>query len=342
MREIYGDLCHELLAKNMKHALTFDETKDYATWKKAIKEKFFELVGMENVAANACAPNFMIEEDEMKEGYRQIRFTFESEKGSIVPCYLLIPDTGKEKYPVAITLQGHSTGFHNSIGVIKYPERDTSYQPRGAFALQAVKHGFAALAIEQRAMGERKTNRHPDAGMMCAYISMTAIQLGRTVLAERMWDVSKAIDQLANFDMLDTDKIVLTGNSGGGTMTYYASCFDERIKIAVPSCAFCSYETSTLNIWHCPCNYIPNAYEWFEMQDVCTLIAPRNLVVVAGKEDKIFPIEGVEAGFETVKKVYEKEGVSDKCRLVVTEKGHWWCEDIVWNAVKEEAEKLDW
>ena len=92
--------------------------------------------------------------------------TFESEKGEFVPCYLLIPDTGKEKYPVAITLQGHSTGFHNSIGVVKY-EQDEAYQPRGQFAIQTVKNGFIALAIEQRGMGERRPSaRHQNAANM--------------------------------------------------------------------------------------------------------------------------------------------------------------------------------
>jgi hypothetical protein len=66
------------------------------------------------------------------------------------------------------------------------------------------------------------------------------------------------------------------------------------------------------------------------------------LAVVAGKDDPIFPIDGVETGYETVKKVYEKAGVSEKCRLIPTPKAHWWCEDIIWNTVKEETEKLGW
>jgi hypothetical protein len=76
------------------------------------------------------------------------------------------------------------------------------------------------------------------------------------------------------------------------------------------------------------------------MQDLACLIAPRNILVIAGKEDEIFPIEGVRKGFETVKKIYEKENVEDNCRLVETPKGHWWCEDIVWNAINEEMAKI--
>ena len=143
MTEIKGDLCHRLLMSE-KPQLSFDETKDYAVWKREIKAKFIELSGIKNIERNTCSLNVQIENEEQKDGYKQIRFVFESERGAFVPCYLLIPDTGKEKYPVAITLQGHSTGFHNSVGIVKY-ERDEAYQPRGQFAIQAVKRGFIVI-----------------------------------------------------------------------------------------------------------------------------------------------------------------------------------------------------
>lgn len=342
MIEIKGDLCHQLLTENNQPKLTFAENKDFNFWKREVREKLIELAGIENIAKNSCPLQIEIESEEQKDGYNQIRFVFESEKGALVPCYLLIPDTGKEKYPVAITLQGHSTGFHNSVGIVKY-ERDEEYQKRGQFAVQAVKNGFIALAIEQRGMGERRPNeRHQKAANMCEYTAHIALLLGRTILGERMWDVSKAIDALAFFPQCDTDNILITGNSGGGTMSFYAACFDERIKLSVPSCAFCTYKDSIMNWFHCSCNFIPHAYEWFEMQDLSCLIAPRKLIVVAGEQDHIFPIHGVEKGYKTVEKIYEKAGVAENCRLVKTPKAHWWCEDIVWTAIKEEVEKLGW
>jgi hypothetical protein len=53
------------------------------------------------------------------------------------------------------------------------------------------------------------------------------------------------------------EKIVITGNSGGGTASFYSACLDERIKISAPSCSFCTYDSSILDIHHCPCNQIP-------------------------------------------------------------------------------------
>ena len=333
--KVNGDLCHDLLKERVKPKLAFSKNVEYATWKDQLKEKFFELIGIEKVRENACPLNFEIESEEQKDGYKQIRFTIESEIGSIVPVYVLIPDTGKEKYPVAIVLQGHSSGFHNSIGAPKNETENDYALGRGKFAVQAVQRGYIAIAIEQRGMGERRPTKNirGDA-QMCAYEALTALAYGRTILAERMWDVSKVIDALENFSQCDLDKIFITGNSGGGTMSFYAACLDERIKLSVPSCAFCSYKTSILDIFHCACNYIPHAIEWFEMEDLSALIAPRKLVAINGRKDSIFPIEGVRKSFETVEEIFAAEGCLENCRLVETDRAHWWCEEIVWSAIE--------
>ena len=340
--KINGDMCHDMLIKNTVQKLSFNEQCDYKSWRDSVRDKLVELLGLAEIEKNKCEPNLKIEDTVEKDGYTQIRFVFESEVGAFVPCYLLIPNTNKDKYPVAITLQGHSTGFHNSIAEPKDDEDHDYALGRGAFAVQAVKQGYAALAIEQRAMGERTTSRHSFSPWMCTFATMVAFQLGRTTLGERVWDIQRAIDLLLRFPMLDTEKIVLTGNSGGGTATYYASCLDERIKISAPSCSFCPYENSILDLRHCPCNHIPNAHKWFEMQDLACLIAPRTLLIIAGKEDAIFPMEGVRKGYETVEKIFEKSGESGKCKLIETPKNHWWCEDIVWGAINEEAKRLGW
>lgn len=339
MKTIDGYRCLKRLRDMTVPKYTFDEEKDLFTQKKAIGEKFTELLGIDKIKENDCPKNMEIESVVQKEGYRQIRFVFESEKENFVPAYILIPDNIPEgkKLPVAVMLQGHSTGFHNSIGEPKY-EVDFQNQPRTALAVQAVQNGFIALAIEQRGMGENK----PEKDRFCWRDSTLAMMMGRTILGERVWDVSKAIDCLSDFSECDMDKIMISGNSGGGTASYYAACYDKRIKLTVPSCSFCSYKTSILDPIHCICNFIPNAYLWFEMQDLATLIAPTELIVVTGEKDTDFPLHGVQEGFDTVRKIYKKAGCEDKCKLIVTPKGHWWCVDIVWPAILEKTKEMGW
>ena len=348
--EINGLKNIDYLSARQKQSLAFDNNVDFASYKAQLKEKFIELTGIDLIKENACEPEFEIEKQEQKDGYKQIRFTFKAENEEVVPCYLLIPDNCKGKLPVIITLQGHSTGFHNSINEPK-DEWDLEYAKRGQFAVQAVKRGYIALAIEQRGMGARKGDfNNPDRRInvlnprdgMCYYQQMTNMLMGRTLIGGRCVDISRAIDMLANFPECDLEKIVITGNSGGGTASFYAAAYDERIKICVPSCAFCPYQESILRFYHCSCNYIPSAYRFFDMQDIAALIAPRRLSIIAGKLDPSFLIEGVRRGFETVTKIYKKAGTLNNCNLIETEKGHWWCEDIVFNEIDRQIKEQGW
>lgn len=343
-----GLLCHDILTTNMQPKLAFNSKANYQKWKKEIREKFIETAGLDGISANVCEPQFEIEKEEQKDGYKQIRFSFFSEVGAVVCCYLLVPDNAKGKLPVVITLQGHSTGFHNSIGEPKNDEDHDYALGRGKFAVQAVKQGYVALAIEQRGMGERAAKNgdfrrvHLGNSAGCYYEAMTAILMGRSIIGERCWDIKRSIDMLSNFSVCDTDKIVITGNSGGGTASYYAACYDERIKVCMPSSAFCPYKESILRFYHCSCNYIPSAYKYYDMQDLSCLIAPRNLVIVTGQLDPSFLVDGVRRGYETVEKVYQKEKVEDNCKLIVTPMGHWWNVDLMWKEVKNQMDKLGW
>jgi hypothetical protein len=177
----------------------------------------------------------------------------------------------------------------------------------------------------------------------CYYEAVTAMLLGRTIIGERCWDVSKAIDVVAeSFPECDTDKIVITGNSGGGTASYYAAAYDERIKVCMPSSAFCPYKESILKFYHCSCNYIPHAYKYFDMQDLACLIAPRELVIMTGILDPSFLVTGVQRGYDTVEKIYKKEKAEGNSKLIITEKGHWWNVDVVWPELKKVMKKLQW
>ena len=341
---IYGDPCHVSLVNRTKRQPAFSPTADYNAQRDAIGAKLRELLGLAAIEQNAApAPDLEIEYEERCEGYTKVRFTFQSEVGTRVPCYLLIPDTGKEKYPVAITLQGHSTGVHNSVGEVKF-EGDVEYQAtRGKFGIQAVENGYIALCIEQRGMGERVPTTPERQAGLCGFTVNRSLMLGRTILGERVFDVKCAIDLLPRFfPQCDTDKILITGNSGGGTASFYAACYDKRIALSVPSCSFCPYDHSIFDVQHCTCNYIPSAFRYFDMQDLAILIAPRPLAVVAGVKDPGFLVEGVRLGFKTISEIYKAAGAPNACRLVETPKGHYWCVDIMWKTINQEATKLGW
>lgn len=322
---------HMKTALENAFAMSFDESKNFYAQKDQIFAKLLDLLCMPVKKTN---PKPFIEyEDKNNSRFDEVRFSFESEPGFFIPAHLLLPKGRTGKLPLVICLQGHSSGMHRSIGRTKYTKDEPGGEGDGDFAIQAVKQGYACVAMEQRGFGELK-GINQDGGTNCNHMAMQALILGRTLLGERCFDVSRLIDTLEHFSEIDTDKIGIMGNSGGGTASFYAACVDKRIKVCMPSCSFCPYYDSIIVIQHCSCNYIPGIYKYMDMQDLTILIAPRPLIVVAGDKDDIFPLSGVQRGFETVKKIYKAAHADNMCRLIIGSGGHRFYADISWPVFK--------
>lgn len=306
---------------------------DIGEWRSATESKLAELLGMDTFTK--VSPELEIEFDKITDERREIRFTFKSEENYRVPCHLCIPLGAEKPLPVVICLQGHSTGMHISLGNPKYPgDAQTISGGDRDFCVRVVKEGWCALAVEQRNFGEcGGTEKGPD----CLMGSLTSIIRGRTTIGERVWDVMRAIDVLEESfaDIVGSSDIVCMGNSGGGTSTFYIGCLDKRIKCTMPSCAFCSYDDSIIAMRHCSCNYIPGARRCFDMGDLAGLIAPRGFIVVAGREDSIFPFKGVATQFCIASDLYNRQGASDKLALVVGNGGHRFYADDAWKVYRE-------
>src|SRR3989339_276019 len=322
---------HLELIRHAPRSFAFDPARNFESWQNELKTKFLELLGD---FPDKIDPELQIEWRKPHSAFEEIRFTFLSEKNTRVPCHLLVPSTGKKPFPVVVCLQGHNPGMRISLGrsssikdwiKIKYGGRD--------YAIQAVKQGYAALALEQRCFGERKDQRPPEFRQnnhSCHHATMTALLLGRTMIGERIWDVMRAIDVLASFPELDAAKIACIGHSAGGTIAYYAACLDARIKLVMASGAICTYESSIGTRDHCMDNYIPGVLKWFDMADLAGLIAPRPLVVVAGGGSKKILLEGGWAGVSRIKEIYAHSDDSGQCQLVEGRGGHHFYPEITW------------
>ena len=337
MNTFAPETCHEHLMKAAPRRLAFDPQRDFQAWREAVDAKLRELVGV----LPERAPLDLRKEYERENGlFRETRFLFRSEAYADVPCHLLVPQEGEGPFPAVICLQGHTTGMHISLGRAEFEGDEESINGDRDFALQAVREGCAALVLEQRCFGERKDSRPPNVVHFqhtCHHAAMTALLLGRTMIGERVWDLSRAIDALSEFPEVDASRVGCMGNSGGGTITFYAACLDERIGVAMPSCSVCTFRDAIGMIDHCADNYIPGILRYFEMGDLAGLIAPRPLIVVAGCDDEIFPIGGVQEAFGTIRQVYAAAGAPDRCRLVVGQGGHRFYADLAWPVFHELA-----
>lgn len=310
---------HHQLMQEIQPDMRYQPGEDVAAWQQKARANLAEVLGLPLIS---CEENLRIEyQKEDDPTWHEVRFLFESEPGVDVPCHLVMPKHAQGKLPLAICVQGHGTGMHISLHRVKFPGDEEDFDGDRDFALQAVRKGFAALAIDQRAMGERGAKA--DGSPNCAHPAYQAIMLGRTIIGERCWDISRGIDcALAHFDFIDPDKIAIMGNSGGGTATCYAAALDTRIAAAMPSCAFCGYLESIGAQLHCTCNYVPQIMKYFDMGDLAGMTAPRPLVIVNGLTDSIFPIESAKREFAVAQRLYAAAGAPDRIRHVIGGEGH--------------------
>ncbi len=269
------------------------------------------------------------------DGYTRYRVSIFDECGDAIPAIWLTPKRIKPPYPVMICHQGHAPGMYISVGEIRN-ERDSQLIAGGRdLALQAISHGWAALALEQYGFGEQAVD-----SLSCNHLSLNMSLRGKSMIGRRARDVSLAIDFLETLDDVDLSRLACIGNSSGGTTTYFAAAMDDRIKMAIVSCSFCTYADSWLRYPHCACGYVPGLLQIADMPDLARLIAPRHLLIVAGKQDYLADISGVRRGFTIAEKIYREAGAVGHIRLLEGDDGHQFYPDLSWPVIEDFKTRL--
>lgn len=217
------------------------------------------------------------------ERFTSWKVTFQGYKGK-VPGVLAIPRGKNQKVPVLVLM--HGLGGNKEV--------------MNPFALAAIPMGYATLALDAPAHGERSS---PDSSNALG----SDIEKMRSLWQEGIIDYRRALDYLSTRDDIDTKRIVLLGVSMGGMMgTLLAGC-DERIGAAAILIAGGNYieiaETSVIPQAKLMREAIEKigkekAREILTPIDPLTWapkISPRPVLFVNGKKDLIIPPKSAEA-----------------------------------------------
>lgn len=152
------------------------------------------------------------------------RLIYESRPGFYVTANLFVPKArGSRRLPVVLRVVGHST--RGRFGALDFCE-------------DLARAGYLAMTIDLSGQGERiyvdnglgsrsPTSNHYAEGAGC-------VLTGGNLAGYMIYDVMRAIDYLETRDEADPHRVVLTGESGGGTMTEYVAALDPRIFAAAP------------------------------------------------------------------------------------------------------------
>ncbi len=333
---------HAALRDEISPALRFRGGINFGGWQAEVRAKLEELIRIPHLDA---APEMKMEiawEREHSSGAGTVaRIHLTTEPHVMANGYLCLPAKSGPPYPWMICLQGHSSGAHLSVALDQESEMKEIEVPGDRdFARQAMRHGWAALCLEQRGFGERMpAEKRAKQKTDCHAPAMHALLLGRTIIGERLLDVKRAIELIKGRDDFDGKNLGIMGNSSGGTTAMYTAALFPELSAVMPSCSFCTFAGSLLGVHHCVCNYIPGLYSFVDMPDILGCFAPKPAVIVQGTEDDLFPIRETEKAFGQLQEIYAAAGAPDNCRLLAVEGGHRFYAEQAWPVFLEMTSK---
>lgn len=321
-------------------AFRADYTGGVKAWQRDARKKLVDLLGLPQIEQSVGGHRTVVQIGEriQEDGYHRQRGSIETEPNVTIPFWLLTPD-GKadSQRPFAICAHGHdSDGWNTYAGVYRNDNHQkTTLAKDGNPGVQAVKQGFVTIVPATRGLASAVSipdvkGRHGKRA--CRAQLIHCLLAGRTAMGERVWDTQRIVDwATTELPGVDPKKVVLLGNSGGGVLTVYVAALDERIKVAVPSCSFTSFTSSTGFVFHCDCCLVPRAQtELGDMADIGAMAAPRALLAVHGRKDSLHHFPDVEAAMARVSSIYSAAGALNHFQHKWGAEGHKFYPDIMW------------
>jgi cephalosporin-C deacetylase-like acetyl esterase len=255
------------------------------------------------------------------EAFRYEKIIYESRPNFFVTAVLYLPVT-EGPYPGVLVPCGHSNNGKAA----------EAYQ-RACILL--ARHGIAAFCYDPIGQGERRhyqdENGVPNVSTTVEHtiFDVGAILTGTNIAQYRIWDGMRGIDYLQSRPDIITDKIGVTGNSGGGTLSSYIMALDKRVAVAAPSCYVTSWKRilETIGPQDGEQNIFGQLKQGLDHADYIHIRAPKPTLMLTATQD-FFDIQGSWDTFREAKRLYTRLGVPERISLVETDEKHGFSERL--------------
>ena len=303
----------DLFDKNSRKLGFFGNSKEeLELWQKNTKKELIKLLGIDKM--KGCELNPKVIESVKLDGYKRDKVVIETQKKIFMPFFVLTPDdaeNNKHKNIPVIAVHGHaSDGKNGLVGIVNERTKEKIEGYNYTYALDLVKKGYTVFCPDLCGSGERRElNNRNDINVLqssCNDVNNAAISLGISLLGLMVFDLMRLIDYI---EFLGFEKnVACCGFSGGGLCTLWLSALDERINCAMVSGYFHGLRDTVLDNNLCGCNFVPNMWNYIDVCDLGSLIAPRKLLIESGKDDKLNGKRKLDNVFEQIsitKKSYD-------------------------------------
>jgi len=256
--------------------------------------------------------------------------SYNLEEDERVASIILKPKNDTGRQPAILAIHQHNDEYH--LGKSEVAGWDVNgnlpqLNPMYAYGQDLVKRGYVVICPDMLCFEERHDqhiiNSERDAAGHEIFEFTKRIQLGSSLLAKYLHDMSVAVDMLCTLDYVDSSRIGVIGHSLGGQSSLYMTWFDDRIKVGASSCGFSTLSTILRDrINHNKSMYIPGFSSYADTYDVLCDIAPRAFAFTAGNSDIIFPIDGVHEVITKAEERYANLCISDRFKAHLFDGGH--------------------
>ena len=300
--------------------------KKFSKWKKVARQKVFDCMLMPPPPpADGYQTKVLFEEQ--RDGYKARKIEIRLSQYYAVPAYVLIPD-GNGSFPAVNLLHDH--GAHLYIGkekmirplaceessVIKDAEEWLEGYEGQFFGDYLAKNGYVVFSADAPMWGERGQKEGPRRDrydMIAGNMMMYGIDLS----AWMTYDDIAGTEFLAHMPEVDANRIGCTGWSMGAYRAWMLAALCDRVKASASICWMVTTDEQmsfkygrTENGGFANC--IPGLRRWMDYPHVASIACPKPMLFINGKQDKLFPVPGVEKAFSIMHNVWNSQKADDK------------------------------
>jgi hypothetical protein len=251
--------------------------------------------------------------EKTSDGDREVgRWSLDLNGREPVPALLVVP-THIPVRGVVLYCHAHGNCFEIGKDELLMGRPTLATPPYGAVLPEL---GFAALAIDHWAFGERATVSE-------RLLNKHFLWEGSTLWGMRIADTLAAFDWVrARFAR---PPVIAMGLSMGSTMAWWTSALEPGIGGCVDLCCLAEFEALTAtgaDDLHGEYYFVPGLRKHFTAAEINALIAPRPHLSCAGAHDPLTPPAGLRAIDDAMRSLYADAGSPDAWQQRVFPSGH--------------------
>jgi dienelactone hydrolase len=279
----------------------------------ARRQQLYDLLGKLPPRDRAVSATLVSTED--RGSYTLEKLSLDLNGEEAVPAYFAKPKNASGKLPTVLFNHSHGGGYQ--IGKAEFID-GRSYLSKPSYAEFLTSLGYNALCIDAWIFGERSGRTELE-----MYKQM--IWHGRVLWGMMVYDSLKAVDYLHTRPDVDSRRLGTVGISMGSGSAQWVGALDPRLKVVVDICCLTDWHTleavgglKSHGIYY----YVPDLLSHFTTAEMNALIAPRAHLSLAGTQDKLTPVQGLDVVDAELKKAYAAAGHPENWQLLRYDVGH--------------------